>query len=214
MDCEMTDLFPHWPVLPAFITASLILALTPGPGVFFIVSRSLSQGRRAGLLSVAGIAIGNLANAVAASLGLAAVFAVSSIAFTVIKYAGAIYLLYLGFNMLRSATVRETELVSTLLSSRRVFHEAFVVALLNPKTTIFFAAFLPQFINPGEPLGLQGLTLSMLFVAIAAVTDMFYALVADEASSALRNSPMRHWARRLGGGMFIGIGIYTALTDR
>ncbi|MEF8716028.1 MAG: LysE family transporter, partial [Accumulibacter sp.] len=91
----MTDLFPPWPILSAFLFASLVLAITPGPGVLYIVTRSLVQGRRSGLVSVAGVALGNLGNALAASVGLAALFAASSLAFAVVKYAGALYLFYL-----------------------------------------------------------------------------------------------------------------------
>jgi threonine/homoserine/homoserine lactone efflux protein len=98
----MTNLFPPWPLFSAFVLASLVLAVTPGPGVFYIVTRSIVQGRRSGLVSVAGVALGNLGNALAASVGLAALFAVSSLAFTTVKYAGALYLAYLGVQMLRA----------------------------------------------------------------------------------------------------------------
>ncbi|MEF8749382.1 MAG: LysE family translocator [Candidatus Accumulibacter propinquus] len=98
----MTSLFPPWPLFSAFVLASLVLAVTPGPGVFYIVTRSIVQGRRSGLVSVAGVALGNLGNALAASVGLAALFAVSSLAFTIVKYAGALYLVYLGVQMLRT----------------------------------------------------------------------------------------------------------------
>src|SRR5204863_8744736 len=96
------DLLPAWPLLSAFLVASLILAVTPGPAVFYIVTRSVAQGRRCGLASVAGVALGNLGNAIGASLGLAVLFAFSSVAFTVVKYAGALYLVYLGVQALRA----------------------------------------------------------------------------------------------------------------
>ena len=99
----MTDLFPPWPLCSAFLLASFVLAVIPGPGVLYIVTRSLVQGRQSGLVSVAGVALGNLGNALAASVGLAALFAVSSLAFSVVKYAGALYLVYLGAQMLRSS---------------------------------------------------------------------------------------------------------------
>src|SRR6266851_4284300 len=98
----MTDLLPAWPLLSAFLVASFILAVTPGPGVFYVVTRSLLQGRRFGLASVAGVALGNLGNAFGASIGLAALFAVSSLAFSVVKYAGALYIIYLGIQALRA----------------------------------------------------------------------------------------------------------------
>src|SRR5208282_5488413 len=93
--------FLGWPLLSAFLVASLVLAVTPGPGVFYIVTRSAASGRRHGLASVAGVAIGNLGNAIGASIGLAALFAASSVAFTMVKYAGALYLVYLGVQTLR-----------------------------------------------------------------------------------------------------------------
>ena len=96
------NVLPTWPLLSVFLAASFILAITPGPGVFYIVARSVAQGRRHGLASVAGVALGNLGNAVGASLGLAALFAVSSTAFTLVKYAGALYLVYLGIQVLRA----------------------------------------------------------------------------------------------------------------
>src|SRR5204863_3300806 len=101
------DLLPAWPLLSAFLVASLILAVTPGPGVFYIVTRSIAQGRRCGLASVAGVALGNLGNAIGASLGLAALFAVSSLAFTIVKYLGALYLIYLGIQALPHLTATE-----------------------------------------------------------------------------------------------------------
>src|SRR4051812_25602063 len=103
----MHHLLPSWPLLAAFLFASVVLAITPGPAVFYIVTRTMAQGKRAGLASVAGVACGNLGNAIGASIGLAALFAISSLAFTVVKYAGAAYLVYLGIQVLRA---KETEL--------------------------------------------------------------------------------------------------------
>src|SRR6202795_3646644 len=143
----MHDLLPAWPLLSAFLVASLILAVTPGPAVFYIVTRSVAQGRRCGLASVAGVALGNLGNAIGASLGLAALFALSSVAFTVVKYAGALYLLYLGIQVLRGGAANGAPPPGEHAPLRRVFGDGFVVALLNPKTTLFFAAFLPQFMH-------------------------------------------------------------------
>lgn len=208
----MTDLFPPWPLFSAFLLASFVLAVTPGPGVLYIVTRSLVQGRRSGVVSVAGVALGNLGNALAASVGLAALFAVSSLAFTVVKYAGALYLLYLGAQMLRPSTIVHSSTILGTTPLRQVFRDGFVVALLNPKTTVFFAAFLPQFLSPNAPPMLQGMVLGSLFVVIAAVTDSAYALAAGAAAPALRGNLVRHIGRRLAGGVFIGLGVFTALT--
>lgn len=207
----MTELFPPWPLLSAFVVASLILAVTPGPGVLYIVTRSIVQGRRSGLASVAGVALGNLGNAFAASVGLAALFAVSSLAFSVVKYAGAFYLVYLGVQMLRFAPAEQAAAVPSAVSLWRVFSDGFVVALLNPKTTIFFAAFLPQFLSPGASPVWQGLALGALFVVIAADTDSAYALAAGVVAPALRGSGVRRLGRCLGGSVFIGLGVFAAL---
>ena len=207
----MTDLFPPWPLFSAFLLASFVLAVTPGPGVLYIVTRSLVQGRRSGLVSVAGVALGNLGNAFAASVGLAALFAVSSLAFSVIKYAGALYLVFLGVQMLRSSPVENSATTPTAASLTRVFRDGFVVALLNPKTALFFAAFLPQFLTLSMPPMFQSMTLGSLFVAIAAATDSAYALAAGAVAPVLRGSLARGIGRRLGGSVFIGLGVFTAL---
>lgn len=207
----MTDLFPPWPLFSAFLLASFVLAVTPGPGVLYIVTRSLVQGRRSGLVSVAGVALGNLGNAFAASVGLAALFAVSSLAFSVIKYAGALYLVFLGVQMLRSSPVENSTTTPTAASLARVFRDGFVVALLNPKTALFFAAFLPQFLTPNAPPMFQSMTLGSLFVAIAAATDSAYALAAGAVAPVLRGSLARGIGRRLGGSVFIVLGVFTAL---
>lgn len=207
----MTDLFPPWPLFSAFLVASLVLAVTPGPGVLYIVTRSLVQGRRSGLVSVAGVALGNLGNAVAASVGLAALFVVSSLAFSVVKYAGALYLVYLGVQMFRSPPVENSAVVPAAAPLARVFRDGFIVALLNPKTTVFFAAFLPQFLSPNAPPMFQSTALGFLFVVIAAVSDSAYALAAGVVAPALRGSSLRRVGRHLGGGMFIVLGIFTAL---
>lgn len=207
----MTDVFPPWPLFSAFLVASLVLAVTPGPGVLYIVTRSLVQGRRFGLASVAGVALGNLGNALAASIGLAALFAMSSLAFTIVKYAGAAYLVYLGVQMLRANPVSGPATTAPAASLGRVFGDGFVVALLNPKTTMFFAAFLPQFLGAYAPPMAQSMALGFLFVAIAAVTDSAYALAAGVVAPAIRRAAARRVGLRLGGAMFIGLGVYAAL---
>jgi threonine/homoserine/homoserine lactone efflux protein len=197
-------------VRSAFLIASIILAVTPGPGVLYIVTRSLTQGRRFGLASVAGVALGNLGNAVGASIGLAAVFAVSALAFTLVKYLGALYLVYLGIHAVRAPKPDRASAMPAPASLRRIFRDGFIVALLNPKTAIFFAAFLPQFMNTESPAIVQSLTLGSVFVAIAATTDTAYALAAGALASVLtRARGVRSLGRYLTGGSFIGLGIYT-----
>ena len=208
----MHDLLPAWPLLSAFLVASLILAVTPGPAVFYIVTRSVAQGRRCGLASVAGVALGNLGNAIGASLGLAVLFAVSSVAFTVVKYAGALYLVYLGVQAMRAPRSDGDIPVTGSGPLWQVFRDGFIVALFNPKTALFFTAFLPQFMRTdAEPI-MQSILLGSLFVAIAAVTDTAYAIAAGAVAPALgRARGIRALGRHLTGGAFIGLALFTAL---
>ncbi|MGH8195119.1 MAG: LysE family translocator [Woeseiaceae bacterium] len=165
----MIEVLPTWPPFAAFLAASFILAVTPGPGVFYIVTRSLSQGKSSGLASVAGVALGNFGNAVGASVGLAAVFAVSSIAFSIVKYAGAAYLIYLGVRTIFVAgPAKVVSGPATGAAPARIFRDGFVVALLNPKTALFFVAFLPQFMSNGASPMAQSVVLGAMFVGIAA----------------------------------------------
>lgn len=209
----MTALLPPWPLLSTFLLASLVLAVTPGPGVFYIVTRSLAQGRRCGLVSVAGVALGNLGNALAASMGLALLFAVSSIAFVIVKYAGALYLVYLGVQAMRAARNETTSVLHRPARLEHIFRDGFVVALLNPKTMLFFAAFLPQFLSSAAAPSLQTAALGALFVAIAAFTDSVYALSAGTLAPMLsRATGIRVFGRYLSGCAFVGLGVFTALT--
>jgi threonine/homoserine/homoserine lactone efflux protein len=208
----MNDLLPPWPLLSAFLLASLVLAITPGPGVFYIVTRSLVQGRRFGLASVAGVALGNLGNALAASIGLAALFAVSSLAFAIVKYAGALYLVYLGIHALRAPQAVLLPVVPVPAPLARVSRDGFIVALLNPKTTLFFAAFLPQFVSAEAAPMAQSLTLGSLFVAIATVTDSAYAIAAGAIAPLL--APARGvcaLGRYFTASAFIGLGVFTGV---
>jgi len=212
----LDNLLPPLPLLLAFITASLVLALTPGPAVVYIVARTLSQGRTSGLASVAGVALGNLGNALGAAVGLAALFAVSSMAFTVVKWAGAAYLIWIGLRMLRaSAAPIEGSLPVAPMTPAKVFRDGFVVALLNPKTALFFAAFLPQFMSATAPHLPQSLALGGLFCAVAACTDLGYVLAASLVAPRLaRLGAHARWGTRAAGASFIGLGLLTALSGR
>ena len=209
-------MLPDLPLLLAFVGASLVLALTPGPAVVYIVARTVAQGRASGLASVLGVAFGNFANAVAAALVLAALFAVSSAAFTVVKWAGAAYLVYLGVRMWRMPPAGAATIDRPAAQPLgRVFRDGFVVALLNPKTTLFFAAFLPQFLDAhGSPLA-QTLALGCVFCAIAGCTDILYVLASSLVGPRLARAS-RHavWGQRLAGSSFIGLGVLTALGSR
>jgi threonine/homoserine/homoserine lactone efflux protein len=196
------------PTLAVFLFASLLLAITPGPAVIYLVTRTLAQGRGAGLASIGGVALGNLGNAAAASLGLAAVFAVSARAFIVVKLAGAAYLLYLGIVELRRAAAPRSAQPGRAPRSR-AFRDGLLVALLNPKTALFFAAFLPQFVDPaGSPLA-QSLRLSAAFVAIALCTDTLYVLAAHSLAPRIASLGGRS-GRYITGFSFIALGIFVA----
>jgi len=212
----VSEILPPLPLLTAFLAASLVLAVTPGPGVFYIVTRSVSHGRMSGLASVAGVAAGNLGNAIGASLGLAALFALSSVAFIVVKYVGAAYLVWLGIQALRAPAARpDPDATVARGSLRRIFVDGFVVALLNPKTAIFFAAFLPQFVQgPHAPIA-QTLALGVLFVAIACVTDSLYAIGAGAVRPVLaRATGLARAGRYVTAGAFIGLGVLTAVSGQ
>ena len=196
-----------------FLLASTVLAITPGPGVLYIVTRTLAQGRRVGLASVAGVALGNFGSALAASAGVAAVLALSSLAFNLLKWAGAAYLVWLGIKALRATPAGQAAPAAEAPDGRRVLRDGFWVALLNPKTALFFAAFLPQFIDAQAPAAAQGLLLGSCFVAIAALTDSLWVLAAARAAprlAGLRGTPAA--GRYATAAVFIGLGLLTAFS--
>ena len=209
----MNEVFIPWPLLTAFLVASFVLAVTPGPGVLYIVTRSVAQGRRSGLASVVGVALGNLGNAVGASFGLAALFAVSATAFIVVKYAGALYLIYLGVKALRRRPEESEPAIKVQARLAKILRDGFLIALLNPKTAMFFAAFLPQFMAGESTSMMHSLVLGVMFVGMAAVTDTAYAIAAGTLSATLaRARGADAVSRYLRGGAFIGLGLFTAIS--
>jgi threonine/homoserine/homoserine lactone efflux protein len=132
--------------------------------------------------------------------------------FSVVKFAGALYLVYLGVRTLRSSPVEDRPIPGATLPAAHAFRDGFLVALLNPKTAIFFAAFLPQFLSPGAPPMLQSIVLGSLFVAIAVATDGIYAMIAASVRPALRRNRGGRLGRIAGGSIFVGLGLYTALS--
>lgn len=211
----LTDFFPPLPLLGFFLAASLLLAVTPGPAVLYIVTRSLSQGRAAGLASVAGVALGNLGNALGAALGLAALFAASSAAFHIVKYAGAAYLVYPGVQAWRRLPTPMQDSAPKAAPLRTIFRSGFWVALLNPKTMLFFAAFLPQFLTLPEAAVTQTLILGTLFVLLAAITDSAYALAAGSVRPwLLKRAGFGRMGQRLVGSAYIGMGLMTAFAGQ
>ena len=201
-------------VLAVVALASLALAIVPGPAVLYIVTRSVSQGRAAGVASVAGIHVGTVAHVVAAALGLSALLMRSVLAFSVVKYAGAAYLIYLGISTLRQNGEQGGSVDLREQSLRRIFNQGIVVNVLNPKTALFFFAFLPQFVEPGRgAVALQMVLLGLVFIVVAFTSDTIYALVSSGLGHRLRSSA--RFARRqrnLSGGVYLALGVSTALT--
>jgi threonine/homoserine/homoserine lactone efflux protein len=203
------------PNLPIFLLAALILLLTPGPAVLYIIARSMDQGRLAGFVSVISIEVGNSFHVLAAALGLSAILLSSALAFTVVKYLGAAYLIYLGFRRLLTRA-QEHEIASFQRQSlRRIFSQGVLVATLNPKTALFFLAFLPQFVDPtAGSVTMQLLTLGALFVMMAIVTDGAYALLASTAGGWLKkNHSFLRAEQYVVGSVYIGLGVTAALTE-
>ena len=197
-----------------FMGAAVALLLLPGPAVLYITTRSATQGRLAGLVSVLAIETANFMQAVAAALGLSAILMSSALAFDVVKYLGAAYLIYLGIRKLMvSDNGAENEAVKPE-SLTRIYWQGFAVNILNPKTALFFFAFLPQFIDPtkGNVTG-QNLLLGAIFVGLALITDSLYALLASSLAGKLNgNKRFQNGQRYFAGLVYIGLGITTALT--
>lgn len=202
--------------LVGFVAAALVLLLIPGPGVLYIVARSLSQGHRAGLISVLGLSVGALVHVAAATAGLSAILLTSATAFGLVKALGAGYLIYLGIRTLLARPPTAGVEASALRSLYRLFTDGVLVSVLNPKIAVFFLAFLPQFVDPSRgPVPQQVLLLGIIYVALALITDSAYALLAGS---------LRHWLggrvmqgplpRYASGVLYLGLGVSTALTGR
>src|SRR6266540_3184245 len=204
--------FPDSTAVWLFCLAALALLAIPGPAVLYVVVQSAEQGRRVGLASVAGIHLGTLVHVAAATLGLSALIVASAVAFSIVKYAGAAYLVFLGIRRLleRRLPPRVAPGPEPL---RRAFIRGAVVNILNPKTALFFLAFLPQFVDPDRGgVWSQALILGFVFVGLGLVTDSLYALAAGTIGDLLRR---RRRALSYGSGVaFIGLGTLAALAKR
>lgn len=199
--------------LTLFLFAALALLLVPGPAVLYIIARSASQGRAAGLVSVFAIETANLIQATAAGLGLSAILLSSALAFDVVKYLGAAYLIFLGIRKLLSTDNGAEEEIKQE-SLRQIYWQGVAINILNPKTALFFFAFLPQFVDPARGnVVAQNLLLGMIFVGLAIVTDSLYALVISSFADTLRgNRRFQTGGRYFAGLVYVGLGITTALT--
>jgi threonine/homoserine/homoserine lactone efflux protein len=206
---------PDFTHLPLFILASAVLILTPGPAVLYIIARSVDQGRRAGLVSVGAIELGNFMHVIAATLGLSALVLSSALAFTIVKYVGAAYLIYLGLRKLFTRETIQATANRQAKSLRRTFSQGVVVAALNPKTALFFVAFLPQFVDPSQgTIAGQMLVLGCIFVMLAMISDSTYALLAGTIGQWVKGSRAVVRAQRyMAGSVYIGLGVTAALVD-
>jgi threonine/homoserine/homoserine lactone efflux protein len=201
-----------WSTIWLFITAVLLLVFMPGPNTLYIIARSVQQGRKAGLVSCLGVQLGTLFHIAAAAFGLSALLLSSALAFNVVKYLGAAYLVYLGIRTLMSKETPEAEeqLRKTKLS--RVFYQGVVVNLLNPKTALFFFAFLPQFIDVERgSVAMQILLLGLILMTLGALSDLSYAAAAGGIGNWLRgNAKFYRFQRYFAGSVYIGLGAATA----
>lgn len=208
---------PSQSALFAFALASLVLVVVPGPSVLFVVGRSLTLGRIHGLLSVLGNGLGAAPLVVAVAVGVGAVVADSIVLFTAVKLLGAAYLIYLGVQAVRHRRggIGQDETdggapTSPLMSLR----QAFVVGVTNPKTIVFFAAALPQFVDPGSGnIATQMMILGVVFISVALLTDSVWAIAAGSARAWFASSPRRlATVRATGGAMMVGLGVGLAFT--
>ena len=201
---------------PLFVVAALVLAVTPGPAVLYIVARSVSHGRLAGIVSCLGVASGNLVHVCAAALGLSALLASSATAFGLVKYLGAAYLVALGLRTLAGKAGVAAPGPVERRSLRRIYAEGVVVNVLNPKTALFFLAFLPQFVEPSAARpALQLALLGATFALIALSTDCTWALLAGAARRFLTaHAWFPRSQRYVSGTIYLGLGLATAAAGR
>jgi threonine/homoserine/homoserine lactone efflux protein len=207
---------PAGGTIALFLLASAVLAVVPGPAVAYIVTQSIDQGRRAGLVSALGVATGGLVHVAAATIGVSALIASSATAFTVVKLVGAAYLIVVGIRRILSGEGEETEPRALQAPLVRIYRQGVVVNVLNPKTALFFLAFLPQFVDPDRgTVWPQVALLGTLFVLVAVLSDMTYAVVSDAVAGRIRRTGtgarIRRWVT---GSVFVALGITAAAARR
>ena len=196
-----------------FLSAAFLLSISPGPGIFYVLARTLKGGRREGLTSSLGTAAGGLVHVIAAAFGLSAILMTSAAAFAVVKYAGAAYLVYLGVVALLAARHAETPADATTAPAPSAFWQGVVTEALNPKTALFFLAFLPQFINPSGPVVLQFIVLGLISVTLNTAADIVVVCFAAPLNGVLIDRPRwRRGQQVFSGTALIGLGAYVALS--
>ena len=199
----------------AFAIAAVVLAITPGPGIAYVIARTVAGGRKEGLASCLGTGIGGMVHVLAAALGISLIIAQSALAFSLVKYVGAAYLIYLGIRMLlRKSHELEAATVSPQ-GTRRAFFEGIMVETLNVKTALFFLAFLPQFVNQGESLVPQLVLLGSICVTLNTAVDVVAVFAADRLlqSKAARTTRAR-LLTTVSGFAMLGLGAYLAMASR
>jgi len=204
-----------WHAFPVFLAAALVLAATPGPGIFYVLARTLAGGRREGVHSSLGTFLGGLMHVIAAALGLSAILAASAAAFTVVKYAGAAYLFWIGLTMIRTRNAEFDESVSPA-RSLHVFRQGVLTEAMNPKTALFFLSFLPQFVNThlGHVVA-QFLVLGAILVSLNTVADLLVVVAAAPLGRRLRSSARFRRNQRLASGLgMIGLSAFVAFGER
>ena len=195
--------------------AAAVLALTPGPGMAYVVARTVAGGRQEGLASCLGTGLGGMLHVLAAALGLSVLLAQSALAFSLIKYVGAAYLVYLGVRLLMQKTPEGDSTPVSAQGARRAFAEGILVEALNVKTALFFLAFLPQFATPAQPLLMQLVLLGSICVALNTLVDVMAVLGAQKLlKSGLGRSARARLMTRASGVTMIGLGAWLALTRR
>lgn len=200
------------PHLVLFFAAAGLLALTPGPGLLYVAARTITGGRRGGLLSIAGTAVGGMVHVTAGALGVSALLMASSQAFAALKIAGAIYLLWLGIKTFR--TTEETR-IETTHATQRAFRDGVAVEAFNPKTAAFFLAFIPQFIEPSHTVALQFVLLGAVSVSLNSLADIAVALAASRARDVFVSRPgLIRWLHRVSGSVLCGLGVSLLVTRR
>ena len=205
---------PDGSTLALFVVTVLALVTVPGPNIIYIVTRSIHQGRSAGLVSALGVEVGTFVHIIAATLGLSALLASSATAFAVVKYAGAAYLLYLGIRTILTRGEGKAMTEPTPARAIQVFGQGIAVNVLNPKTALFFLAFLPQFVDPARgSVATQTLILGSIVVTIGTLNNAVYAVLASRLGDVLRHSArFRATERWVSGCVYLGLGVVTALS--
>ncbi|HTR32841.1 MAG TPA: LysE family translocator [Gaiellaceae bacterium] len=206
---------PDWNAFALFCVAGIALAVVPGPAVTYIVTQSIDKGRRAGIVSAFGVASGGLVHVAAATAGLSALIASSATAFTAVKLVGAVYLVGVGIRRIVSKDEEATEIEPLPAPHRQIYVQGLVVNVFNPKTALFFLAFLPQFVDRQHAIAPQIAFLGVVFVALALLSDLSYALLADLLAGKLRRTGRGAAVRRwVSGGIFIALGATAAAARR